>query len=80
MKTDDCYIVLSCEVVKGIILKSEKIYGYRSIMKIGHRRDQYNIIANYTSGMAPLNIDERNGFNSFQELEDMYKLENEKNK
>lgn len=78
MKTDDCYIVLSCEVFKGIILKSEKIYGYHSIMSVGHRRDQYNRIANYTHGVAPLNIDERNGFNSFQELEDMYKLENDK--
>jgi hypothetical protein len=74
MKTEECYMVLSLEFAKGIKLKSDKIYGHKDIMRAGHLRDMNNRILASSIGTR-INIEERFGFNTFEELDDMYNEE-----
>lgn len=72
-------MVLSFEPAKDIKLKSDKIYGYKNIIHAGRLRDMKNIIMMSTLGIG-INIEEKFGFNTFKELNDMYNEESKKEK
>lgn len=77
MNTNNCYIVLYTEI-SGIKMISDKIYGYKNIMMTGKKRDHHNMIAKHSTSVPYLNIEERFGFTTFQELDDLYKQEQKK--
>lgn len=68
---DDCYIILTFQFSKSIVLKSDPIRGYKDIMSAAHMRDHKNRILSAYVGTTVNH--EKYGFESFKELEEIYK-------